>query len=122
MLVKEKQGLETVSEEMIKEKQGVETVSEEVIKEKQGSTTVVESLINHQVDYVFGIPGAKIDGVFNELEDHGPELIVTRHEQNAAFMAQAIGRITGEPGVVIATSGPGASNLATGLVTATAEA
>ncbi|HFM8988704.1 TPA: acetolactate synthase AlsS, partial [Enterococcus faecium] len=77
--------------------------------------------INHHVDYVFGIPGAKIDGVFNELEDQGPELIVTRHEQNAAFMAQAIGRITGEPGVVIATSGPGASNLATGLVTATAE-
>ncbi len=88
---------------------------------KQGSKTVVESLVNHHVDYVFGIPGAKIDGVFNELEDEGPELIVTRHEQNAAFMAQAIGRITGEPGVVIATSGPGASNLATGLVTATAE-
>ncbi|EGP5538847.1 acetolactate synthase AlsS [Enterococcus faecium] len=88
---------------------------------KQGSKSVVESLVNHHVDYVFGIPGAKIDGVFNELEDQGPELIVTRHEQNAAFMAQAIGRITGEPGVVIATSGPGASNLATGLVTATAE-
>ena len=90
-------------------------------KMKQGSKYVVESMINHHVDYVFGIPGAKIDGVFNELEDQGPELIVTRHEQNAAFMAQAIGRITGEPGVVIATSGPGASNLATGLVTATAE-
>lgn len=90
-------------------------------KMKQGSKSVVESLINHHVDYVFGIPGAKIDGVFNELEDQGPELIVTRHEQNAAFIAQAIGRITGEPGVVIATSGPGASNLATGLVTATAE-
>ncbi|HFQ4277641.1 TPA: acetolactate synthase AlsS [Enterococcus faecium] len=90
-------------------------------KMKQGSKSVVESLINHHVDYVFGIPGAKIDGVFNELEDQGPELIVTRHEQNAAFMAQAIGRITGESGVVIATSGPGASNLATGLVTATAE-
>ncbi|HIB1931020.1 TPA: acetolactate synthase AlsS [Enterococcus faecium] len=90
-------------------------------KMKQGSKSVVESLINHHVDYVFGIPGAKIDGVFNELEDQGPELIVTRHEQNAAFMAQAIGRITGEPGVVIATSGPGASNLVTGLVTATAE-
>lgn len=90
-------------------------------KMKQGSKSVVESLINHHVDYVFGIPDAKIDGVFNELEDQGPELIVTRHEQNAAFMAQAIGRITGEPGVVIATSGPGASNLATGLVTATAE-
>lgn len=88
---------------------------------KHGSEIVIDSLANHQVKYVFGIPGAKIDGVFNELADQGPELIVTRHEQNAAFMAQAIGRITGEPGVVIATSGPGASNLATGLVTATAE-
>lgn len=88
---------------------------------KHGAYMVVESLINHDVDYVFGIPGAKIDRVFDTLEDKGPELIVTRHEQNAAFMAQAVGRITGKPGVVIATSGPGASNLATGLVTATSE-
>lgn len=88
---------------------------------KHGADMVVDSLINHDVDYVFGIPGAKIDRVFDTLEDKGPELIVTRHEQNAAFMAQAVGRITGKPGVVIATSGPGASNLATGLVTATAE-
>ena len=78
-------------------------------------------LENHNVPFIFGIPGAKIDGVFDTLEDHGPQLILARHEQNAAFMAQAIGRLTGEPGVVIATSGPGASNLATGLVTATAE-
>ncbi|MBV7389654.1 MULTISPECIES: acetolactate synthase AlsS [Enterococcus] len=88
---------------------------------KKGSEIIVKSLENHQVPYIFGIPGAKIDGVFDELEDHGPQLILARHEQNAAFMAQAIGRLTGEPGVVIATSGPGASNLATGLVTATAE-
>ncbi|KLO73480.1 acetolactate synthase [Enterococcus cecorum] len=90
-------------------------------KEKHGADIIVDSLINHEVDYVFGIPGAKIDRVFDTLEDKGPELIVTRHEQNAAFMAQAIGRLTGKPGVVIATSGPGASNLATGLVTATSE-
>lgn len=88
---------------------------------KKGSKVIIESLINHQVPFVFGIPGAKIDGVFDALEDKGPKLIIARHEQNAAFMAQAIGRLTGEPGVVIATSGPGASNLATGLVTATAE-
>ena len=75
---------------------------------KHGADMVVDSLINHDVDYVFGIPGAKIDRVFDTLEDKGPELIVTRHEQNAAFMAQAVGRITGKPGVVIATSGPGA--------------
>ncbi|EHJ57550.1 acetolactate synthase, catabolic [Streptococcus urinalis FB127-CNA-2] len=86
-----------------------------------GADLVVDSLINHDVKYVFGIPGAKIDRIFDTLEDKGPQLIVSRHEQNAAFMAQGIGRITGEPGVVIATSGPGISNLATGLVTATAE-
>ncbi|MDT2439822.1 acetolactate synthase AlsS [Enterococcus avium] len=88
---------------------------------KKGSEIIVSSLENHNVPFIFGIPGAKIDGVFDTLEDHGPQLILARHEQNAAFMAQAIGRLTGETGVVIATSGPGASNLATGLVTATAE-
>ncbi|HEO3113302.1 TPA: acetolactate synthase AlsS [Streptococcus agalactiae] len=86
-----------------------------------GADLIVDCLINHDVKYVFGIPGAKIDRVFDTLEDKGPELIVARHEQNATFMAQAVGRITGEPGVVIATSGPGISNLATGLVTATDE-
>ncbi|HFV2770065.1 TPA: acetolactate synthase AlsS [Streptococcus agalactiae] len=86
-----------------------------------GADLIVDSLINHDVKYVFGIPGAKIDRVFDTLEDKGPELIVARHEQNATFMAQAVGRITGEPGVVITTSGPGISNLATGLVTATDE-
>ena len=90
-------------------------------EEKFGADLIVDSLINHDVKYIFGIPGAKIDKVFDTLVDKGPELIVARHEQNAAFMAQAVGRITGEPGVVIATSGPGASNLATGLVMATAE-
>ena len=89
--------------------------------EKFGADLIVDSLINHKVDYVFGIPGAKIDRVFDTLEDKGPQLIVARHEQNAAFMAQGIGRITGKPGVVLTTSGPGVSNLATGLVTATAE-
>lgn len=73
------------------------------------------------VTHVFGIPGAKIDAVFDALQDKGPEIIVARHEQNAAFMAQAVGRLTGKPGVVLVTSGPGASNLATGLLTANTE-
>ncbi|KAH5357790.1 pyruvate decarboxylase [Parastagonospora nodorum] len=83
---------------------------------------IVNSLYNAGVRVVFGVPGAKIDAIFDTLLDH-PEIkvIVARHEQNAAFMAAAVGRITGIPGVCIATSGPGASNLATGLVTATTE-
>ena len=64
-------------------------------KQLYGADLVVDSLINHDVKYVFGIPGAKIDRVFDTLEDKGPELIVARHEQNAAFMAQGVGRITG---------------------------
>ncbi|MEX2784547.1 acetolactate synthase AlsS [Streptococcus sp. H49] len=86
-----------------------------------GADLIVDSLLNHNVNYVFGIPGAKIDRVFDTLKDKGPELIVARHEQNAVFMAQGIGRITGEPGLVLVTSGPGIANLATGLVTATDE-
>ncbi|PSR87315.1 acetolactate synthase [Coniella lustricola] len=83
---------------------------------------VIDSLTAAGVKYVFGVPGAKIDSVFNALVDH-PEikLVVCRHEQNAAFIAGAIGKITGKPGVCIATSGPGTSNLVTGLVTANDE-
>jgi acetolactate synthase-1/2/3 large subunit len=101
------------------EKQNSE--KENMVQKKTGADLVVDTLIEQGVDYIFGIPGAKIDSVFNVLQDRGPELIVARHEQNAAFMAQAIGRLTDKPGVVLVTSGPGASNLATGLVTANSE-
>ena len=86
------------------------------------SHVIVESLYNAGVRIVFGVPGAKIDRLFDTLIDH-PEikLVVCRHEQNAAFMAAVVGRLTGRPGVCIATSGPGASNLTTGLATATTE-
>lgn len=87
----------------------------------KGADVVVDSLISQGVSYVFGIPGAKIDSVFDVLQDRGPKLIVCRHEQNAAFMAAAVGRLTGNPGVCLVTSGPGASNLVTGLATANAE-
>ncbi|MCQ9315610.1 acetolactate synthase AlsS [Pediococcus pentosaceus] len=90
-----------------------------------GSDSILDSLINHDVPYIFGIPGAKIDLLFEQLEHSNrakkPKLIITRHEQNAAFMAAGVGRITSKPGVVLTTSGPGVGNLATGLLTATAE-
>ncbi|HEI9149335.1 TPA: acetolactate synthase AlsS [Staphylococcus aureus] len=90
-------------------------------KKYTAADIVIDTLKNNGVEYVFGIPGAKIDYLFNALIDDGPELIVTRHEQNAAMMAQGIGRLTGKPGVVLVTSGPGVSNLTTGLLTATSE-
>lgn len=88
---------------------------------RRGAELVVDTLINEDVKYVFAIPGAKIDAVFDALVDRGPEIILVRHEQNAAFMAQAVGRLTGKPGVALVTSGPGVSNLATGLITANSE-
>lgn len=82
---------------------------------------ILETLSANGVEYIFGVPGAKVDAVYNALLDSGPRLVVCRHEQNAAFMAAAVGRLTGTPGAVLVTSGPGTTNLATGLVTATTE-
>ena len=86
-----------------------------------GAEIVVRSLEQQGVKWVFGIPGAKIDKVFNTLVDSSVETVVCRHEQNAAFIAGGIGRMTGKAGVAIATSGPGVSNLVTGLATANTE-
>lgn len=94
-------------------------------KKLRGADVVIDSLKKHGINLVFGIPGAKIDRLFEGLDgqdsEDAPKLIVTRHEQNAAFMAQAYGRLTGKTGVAIATSGPGVGNLATGIMTANAE-
>lgn len=94
-------------------------------KKLRGADIVIDSLRKHGVNLVFGIPGAKIDRLFEGLDgqdsEDAPKLIVTRHEQNAAFMAQAYGRLTGKTGVAITTSGPGVGNLATGIMTANAE-
>jgi acetolactate synthase I/II/III large subunit len=88
---------------------------------KTGAQIVVESLERHGVKHVFGIPGAKIDKVFDALKSSSIETVVCRHEQNAAFIAGGIGRLTSKAGVAIATSGPGVSNLTTGLATANSE-
>ena len=88
---------------------------------KNGAELVVQTLEARGVEYVFGVPGAKIDTVFNALVDSRIKTIVCRHEQNAAFIAGGIGRMTGRAGVAIATSGPGVSNLTTGLATANSE-
>lgn len=86
---------------------------------KNGAELLVNCLEEQGVDYIFGIPGAKVDTIFDVLADHGPRLILCRHEQNAAFMAGMYGLLTGKPGVCLVTSGPGVTNLATGLSTAT---
>src|ERR1700678_3412312 len=89
--------------------------------EPTGADIVVKTLEQRGVKWIFGIPGAKIDKVFDTLADSSIQTVVCRHEQNAAFIAGGIGRMTGKAGVAIATSGPGVSNLVTGLATANTE-
>jgi acetolactate synthase I/II/III large subunit len=91
------------------------------VSDVRSAQRVIETLSAYGIQFVFGIPGAKVDAVFDALVDGGPELVVCRHEQNAAFMAAAVGRLTGTPGAALVTSGPGTTNLATGLITATTE-
>jgi acetolactate synthase-1/2/3 large subunit len=89
--------------------------------QQTGAQLVVRSLEAQGVTHAFGIPGAKIDAVFDALIDSKIKTVVCRHEQNAAFIAGGIGRMTGKAGVAIATSGPGVSNLVTALATANSE-
>jgi acetolactate synthase, large subunit (EC 2.2.1.6) len=87
-------------------------------KEKRGADIVVDVLIKEGVDTVFGLPGGAIMEVYDALFDAPIRNILARHEQAACHMADGYARATGKVGVVIATSGPGATNLVTGLATA----
>jgi len=90
--------------------------------QQSGTELMVKSLEAQGVEYIFGVSGAKIDKVYDTLLDSKIKTVVCRHEQNAAFIAGGIGRITEKAGVVLVTSGPGCSNLVTGLATANSEA
>ena len=80
----------------------------------------VDCLENEGVEFVFGIPGEETLDISEALDrSQLITFVPTRHEQGAAFMADAYGRLTGRPGVCLATLGPGASNLATGVGDAT---
>ncbi|MCM1449756.1 MAG: biosynthetic-type acetolactate synthase large subunit [Clostridiales bacterium] len=82
-----------------------------------GAHALIRSLIAQGVDRVFGYPGGAIIPVYDALYDYQQELehILVRHEQGATHAAEGYARVTGRPGVVIVTSGPGATNLITGL-------
>lgn len=84
-----------------------------------GSRLLVEKLKENRVETIFGVPGGAVLPFLDELyKDSGIEFILTRHEQGAAHMADGYARATGRVGVVLATSGPGATNLATGVANA----
>ncbi len=80
----------------------------------KGSDLLVAALANEGVTRIFGVPGEENLDVVESLRTSKIELIVTRHEQGAAFMAATYGRLTGKPGICMTTLGPGALNLTTG--------
>ena len=90
------------------------------MKQLTGSEIVIECLKEQGVDTVFGYPGGTILNVYDELYKHQGEIrhILTSHEQGAAHAADGYARATGKVGVCMATSGPGATNLVTGIATA----
>ncbi len=84
----------------------------------KGAQILIESLLKEDVQVIFGYPGGSVIPVFDCLYDAPLKFILTRHEQAAAHAADGYARSTGKVGVCIATSGPGATNLTTGIATA----
>jgi acetolactate synthase-1/2/3 large subunit len=85
-----------------------------------GSEAIIRCLLAEGVDILYGYPGGAIMPVYDELYKFRNEIhhVLTRHEQGAAHAAQGYARISGKVGVAIATSGPGATNLITGIADA----
>jgi len=84
----------------------------------KGAKILIESLRKERVEVIFGYPGGSVLPIFDELYDAPIRFILTRHEQGAAHAADGYARATGKVGVCMATSGPGATNLVTGIATA----
>ena len=85
-----------------------------------GAEVIVKALKEHGVDHIFGYPGGAVLPLYDELfkSDDSPEHILVRHEQGAVHAAEGYARSSGKPGVVLVTSGPGATNAVTGLTDA----
>jgi acetolactate synthase-1/2/3 large subunit len=85
---------------------------------KSGAEVIVDVVHKEGIEYIFGLPGGAAIPIFDALVDSPVELILTRHEQGATHMADGYARATGKPAVVLVTSGPGATNTITGILTA----
>ena len=88
---------------------------------RNGGAAVVETLAAHGIDTIFGIPGTHNLEIYRHLPNNGIRAITPRHEQGAGYAAEAFARVTGRPGVVVTTSGPGLTNVMTAASTAYAE-
>lgn len=91
-----------------------------MLKELRGSDVIIECLLEQGVDTVFGYPGGAVLNIYDSLYKYSDKIhhVITAHEQAACHAADGYSRTTGRTGVVIATSGPGATNLVTGIATA----
>ena len=88
------------------------------MKKISGAEIFIESLIKEGVEYIFGLPGAVLCDVYDSLYDSPIKFILARHEQGAAHAADGYARASGKVGVCLVTSGPGATNIVTGIATA----
>src|SRR6202040_114066 len=88
------------------------------MKKLTGAQIVIESLIAEGVDVIFGYPGGAILPTYDALLDSKIKHVLVRHEQGAAHMAEGYALVSGRPGVVMVTSGPGATNTVTGIADA----
>jgi acetolactate synthase-1/2/3 large subunit len=86
--------------------------------EKTGAEIIVDIIQQHGIEYIFGLPGGAAIPIYDALVDSPVQLILSRHEQGATHMADGYARSTGKPAVVMVTSGPGATNTITGILTA----
>ncbi|MFA4908089.1 MAG: thiamine pyrophosphate-binding protein [Candidatus Omnitrophota bacterium] len=94
------------------------TTPSQDVHSRNGARVLVECLEKEGVEVIFGYPGAAVLPLFDLLFDSRVRFVLTRHEQGASHAADGYARVTGKPGVCLATSGPGAVNLVTGLATA----
>src|SRR5690349_23991899 len=88
------------------------------MKKLTGAQIIIESLMAEGTDVIFGYPGGAILPTYDALLDSKMKHVLVRHEQGATHMAEGYARVSGRPGVVIVTSGPGATNAVTGIVDA----
>lgn len=88
------------------------------IAKLSGAQALIESLKKEGVEVIFGLPGGAILPVYDVLYDSNIRHVLVKHEQSAAHMADGYARVSGRPGICMATSGPGATNLVTGIATA----
>jgi acetolactate synthase-1/2/3 large subunit len=87
-------------------------------KKRTGAELIIDMIQQQEVEYIFGLPGGNAIPLFDALVDSPIKFILTRHEQGAIHMADGYARASGKTGVVLVTSGPGATNVITGLFTA----